>query len=80
VWDPQFNEGRQVMLLSVIEDTLPDMLTVLQEDPVAADTAYLSVLEFGDKPEAVLKLTSLQQDLDLLFSVIECGPCGRRRG
>jgi uncharacterized protein YegL len=62
MWDPEFNEDRQLTPLSVIEDALPDMLTVLEEDPVAADTAYLSVIAFGDKPEAVLKLTSLQED------------------
>ena len=62
MWDPEFNEGRRQMPLSVIEDALPDMLTVLEEDPVAADTAYLSVVAFGDEPEAVLTLTSLKED------------------
>jgi uncharacterized protein YegL len=62
MWDPEFTKGQPMTPLSVIEDALPDMLTVLEEDPTAADTAHLSVVAFGDKPEVVLKLTSLKQD------------------
>jgi uncharacterized protein YegL len=62
MWDPQFNNGLPLTPLNVIEDALPDMLTALEEDPTASDTAHLSVLAFGDKPEAVLKLTSLKED------------------
>lgn len=62
MWDPEFTKGQRLTPLSVIEDALPDMLTVLEEDPVAADTAHLSVVAFGDEPQAVLRLTSLRHD------------------
>jgi uncharacterized protein YegL len=62
MWDPKFTEGQPLTPLSVIEDALPDMLTVLEEDPAASDTAHLCVVAFGDKPEAVLNLTALRQD------------------
>ena len=62
MWDPQFSEGSSVTPLSVIEDSLPDMLTVLEDDPTASDIAHLGIIAFGDSPTAVLPLTALLDD------------------
>src|SRR6516165_315082 len=62
MWDPDMNEGQPVTPLSVIEDSLPDMLTVLEEDPAVCDTAHLGIIAFGETPETVLPLTPLAQD------------------
>lgn len=62
MWDPKFNEGQPVTPLSVVEDALPDMLTVLEDDPSVQDTALLGVVAFGESPVAVLPLTPLADD------------------
>lgn len=62
MWDEEFSRGQPVTPLSVIEDALPDMLTVLEDDPVACDTAHLSIVAFGDTPQMILPLTPLAQD------------------
>lgn len=62
MWDPSFSNGQPVTPLSVIEDALPDMLMVLEDDPVACDTAHLGIVAFGDAPQVVLPLTPLAHD------------------
>lgn len=62
MWDPKFSKQTAITPLSVIEDALPDMLTVLEDDPVACDTAHLSIVAFGDSAEMVLPLTPLAHD------------------
>jgi uncharacterized protein YegL len=62
MWDPEFNEDQPVTPLNVVEDALPDMLTVLEDDPTAADTAHLGVIAFGDESVPVLPLTPLSED------------------
>ena len=62
MWEPRFNEGQAVMPLSIVEDALPDMLSVLEDDPTAHDTAHLGVVAFGDSPVSVLPLTPLASD------------------
>jgi uncharacterized protein YegL len=61
MWDPAFT-GQAVTPLSVVEDALPDMLNVLEEDPVACDTAHLGIVAFGDSPRLILPLTPLADD------------------
>jgi uncharacterized protein YegL len=62
MWDPEFNKGQAVTPLSVVEDALPDMLSVLEQDPVACDTAHLGIVAFGDSPQQILPLTPLSED------------------
>lgn len=62
MWDPSFSAQQPVTPLSVVEDALPDMLTVLEDDPVACDTAHLSIVAFGDSPQMTLPLTPLTHD------------------
>jgi uncharacterized protein YegL len=62
MWDPAFNEGQPMVPLSVVEDSLPDMLAALEEDPVACDTAHLGIVAFGDSPQVILPLTPLAHD------------------
>ncbi|MGV9713224.1 vWA domain-containing protein [Gordonia sp. NPDC003424] len=62
MWDPQFTESQHLTPISVIEDALPDMLSVLEDDPTVRDTAHLSVLAFGDTAKVVVPLTPLSDD------------------
>lgn len=62
MWDPDFNKGQPVTPLSVVESALPDMLSVLEQDPVACDTAHLGIIAFGDSPVQILPLTPLSDD------------------
>ncbi|KUI21970.1 hypothetical protein AU195_06580 [Mycobacterium sp. IS-1496] len=62
MWDPSFSKGQRVTPLSVIEDALPDMLSVLEDDPTVLDTAHLGIVAFGDTPQVVVPLTPLAQD------------------
>ncbi|MEU1207492.1 VWA domain-containing protein [Nocardia sp. NPDC005825] len=62
MWDPDFNPGQPITPLDTIEQSLPDMLGVLADDPTTYDTAHLSVIAFGDSPVPVLPLTPLRSD------------------
>jgi uncharacterized protein YegL len=62
MWDPEFTPDQPMTPHSVIEDALIDMLAVLEDDPMASDTAYLSVIAFGDNPETVVELTALKDE------------------
>ena len=46
----------------MVEQALPDMIGVLEDDPTTYDTAYLSVVAFGDTPVPVLPLTPLRDN------------------
>ena len=61
MWDKEFSK-QPVTPLSVVEDALPDMLTALENDEVVTESAYLSVIGFGDQPELVLPLTPLSEN------------------
>jgi uncharacterized protein YegL len=61
MWDPEFNDGPTTPL-SIVEDALPDMLSALEEDPTAQETAYLGIVAFGDSPVLVLPLTPLADE------------------
>jgi uncharacterized protein YegL len=62
MWDPDLNDSQPVTPLNVVEDSLPDMLTALEEDPTALETAYLGIVAFGDSPVLVLPLTPLADE------------------
>ena len=59
--DPELNDGPTTPL-SIVEDALPDMLSALEEDPTAQETAYLGIVAFGDSPVLVLPLTPLADE------------------
>jgi uncharacterized protein YegL len=61
-WDPQLCAGREDTPMDVMEDALIDILRTLEDDPMAVDTAYLSVIAFGDSPVDVLPLTSMYDE------------------
>lgn len=61
MWDPKFTDGPTTPL-SVVEDALPDMLSALEEDPTAQETAYLGIVAFGETPISVLPLTPLSEE------------------
>jgi uncharacterized protein YegL len=63
MWDREFYESRPVMTpLDTVEQALPDMIGVLEDDPTTYDTAYLSVVVFGDTPQAIMPLTPLSNN------------------
>ncbi|WP_433634451.1 vWA domain-containing protein [Nocardia sp. CA-120079] len=61
MWDPAWT-NQKITPLETVEQALPDMLNVLEEDPTTYDTAHLSVVAFGDSAVAVLPLTPLRID------------------
>jgi uncharacterized protein YegL len=63
MWDRKFFGSQQVMTpLDTVEQALPDMIGVLEDDPTVYDTAYLSVVAFGDAPQAIMPLTPLSNN------------------
>ncbi|WP_458689675.1 hypothetical protein [Nocardia tengchongensis] len=48
--------------LETIEHALPDMLSALEEDETAHDTAHLAVIAFGDDAQTMVPMTPVSQD------------------
>lgn len=63
MWDRGFFRDQPILTpLDMVEQALPDMIGVLEDDPTTYDTAYLSVVAFGDTPVPVLPLTPLRDN------------------
>jgi uncharacterized protein YegL len=60
MWDPAFSPGQPMTPLDVVEQALPDLLDTLEDDPIARDTAHLSLIAFGDTAVPVLPMTPLK--------------------